>query len=43
VAIIYEFILGQGFKRKILNSKIWSEIKKAQPNGFTKRPERYDF
>ena len=43
LAIIYELILGGAFKRKILNSKIWSEIKKAQPSGFHNKPERYDF
>jgi hypothetical protein len=43
LAIIYEIILGGAFKRKILNSKIWSEIKKAQPSGFHVKPERYDF
>lgn len=32
--IIVEVILGGAFKRKILNSKVWSEIKKAQPSGF---------
>jgi|TARA_B110000285_G_scaffold204127_1_gene240840 hypothetical protein len=42
VYFFYEILLGGAFKRKILNSKIWSEIKRSQTN-FGAKLERNDF
>ena len=41
--VIYELLLGGAFKRKILNSAVWSEIKMAQSHDFKSKSERYDF
>jgi len=43
VYIFYEVILGGAFKRKILNSKIWSEIKRSQTKQFYSKLERNNF
>jgi hypothetical protein len=40
--LFYEVLLGGAFKRKILNSKVWSEIKRSQENFGTKL-ERNNF